>query len=84
VKVIEADNIYKIFGRRPAAAVRRLQAGESRDDLRKEGTTAAALSGGAGAGRAGAGGSGAGAGSGWRGAAATAPRSAAKRRRLAV
>ena len=43
MKVIEADNIYKIFGRRPAAAVRRLQAGESRDDLRKEGTTAAVI-----------------------------------------
>ena len=43
MKVIEANNVYKIFGRRPVPGVRRLQAGQSRDDLRRDGLTAAVI-----------------------------------------
>ncbi|WP_430591396.1 quaternary amine ABC transporter ATP-binding protein [Humidisolicoccus flavus] len=37
---IEASNVYKVFGRRPAEAVRRLERGESRDDVQRDGTAA--------------------------------------------
>lgn len=41
--VIEAQNIYKVFGRAPERGVERLRNGETRDDLRAEGTTAAVI-----------------------------------------
>ncbi|MDP9821493.1 quaternary amine ABC transporter ATP-binding protein [Nocardioides massiliensis] len=42
--VIEADAVYKIFGKRPERAVERLRAGQTtRDELREEGTTAAVI-----------------------------------------
>lgn len=38
--VIRAENVYKVFGRRPEAVVERIQAGETRQDVEKEGTAA--------------------------------------------
>ena len=43
VKVIEANHVYKVFGRRPSDGVKRLKAGKTRDDLRKSGQTAAVI-----------------------------------------
>ncbi|WP_455358055.1 quaternary amine ABC transporter ATP-binding protein [Streptomyces sp. SYSU K21746] len=40
---LQADHLYKVFGRRPDEAVRRLEAGAGRDELRGEGTTAAVI-----------------------------------------
>ena len=40
---LQAEHLYKVFGRRPEDAVRKLEAGESRDELRAEGTTAAVI-----------------------------------------
>ncbi|NYD41324.1 glycine betaine/L-proline ABC transporter ATP-binding protein [Nocardioides panaciterrulae] len=41
--LLEAHEIYKVFGRRPDRAVERLRRGESREDLREEGLTAAVI-----------------------------------------
>ena len=41
VKVIEANHVYKVFGRRPSDGVKKLKAGRTRDQLRKSGQTAA-------------------------------------------
>ncbi|MDN5893001.1 MAG: betaine/proline/choline family ABC transporter ATP-binding protein [Nocardioides sp.] len=41
--MIEANNVYKVFGRKAEAGVRRLKAGETRDDLRDAGLTAAVI-----------------------------------------
>ncbi|MER6307073.1 betaine/proline/choline family ABC transporter ATP-binding protein [Streptomyces sp. NPDC001739] len=40
---LQAEHLYKVFGRRPEDAVRGLEAGASRDELRAEGTTAAVI-----------------------------------------
>ncbi|MGG7574890.1 quaternary amine ABC transporter ATP-binding protein [Streptomyces sirii] len=40
---LQAEHLYKVFGRRPEDAVRSLEAGASRDELRAEGTTAAVI-----------------------------------------
>jgi glycine betaine/proline transport system ATP-binding protein len=40
---IVARNTYKVFGKRPERAVARLQGGATREDLRKEGVTAAVI-----------------------------------------
>lgn len=40
---ITASHVYKVFGRRPARGVRALEQGKSRDDLRKDGLTAAVI-----------------------------------------
>ncbi|MFJ8674699.1 glycine betaine/L-proline ABC transporter ATP-binding protein [Streptomyces sp. NPDC093589] len=40
---LQAEHLYKVFGRRPEDAVRKLEGGASRDDLRAEGTTAAVI-----------------------------------------
>src|SRR5687768_9867537 len=40
---IEASHTYKVFGKRPERGVERLQGGASREELRKEGTTAAVI-----------------------------------------
>ncbi|MFF6994048.1 glycine betaine/L-proline ABC transporter ATP-binding protein [Streptomyces sp. NPDC008313] len=40
---LQAENLYKVFGRRPGEAVSRLRDGADRDDLRAEGTTAAVI-----------------------------------------
>ncbi|SHM08980.1 quaternary amine ABC transporter ATP-binding protein [Streptomyces yunnanensis] len=40
---LQAEHLYKVFGRRPEDAVRKLQAGAGRDELRAEGTTAAVI-----------------------------------------
>ncbi|NLT53904.1 MAG: glycine betaine/L-proline ABC transporter ATP-binding protein [Actinomycetales bacterium] len=40
---IEANGVFKIFGRRPERGVRALQQGKTRDDLRKQGLTAAVI-----------------------------------------
>jgi glycine betaine/proline transport system ATP-binding protein len=40
VSAISAQHIYKVFGRRPHEAVKRLQNGQSRDDVRPLGTAA--------------------------------------------
>ena len=40
---LEAESLYKVFGRRPDRAVERLRDGADRDDLRAEGTTAAVI-----------------------------------------
>ncbi|BDH11272.1 quaternary amine ABC transporter ATP-binding protein [Streptomyces hygroscopicus] len=40
---LQAEHLYKVFGRRPEDAVRKLEAGTSREDLRAEGTTAAVI-----------------------------------------
>ena len=41
--LIEAHDIYKVFGRRPARAVERLEQGATRDDIRADGHTAAVI-----------------------------------------
>ncbi|MET9296283.1 glycine betaine/L-proline ABC transporter ATP-binding protein [Streptomyces sp. NPDC003077] len=40
---LQAEHVYKVFGRRPEEAVRRLEDGAGRDELRAEGTTAAVI-----------------------------------------
>ncbi|MFF8787567.1 glycine betaine/L-proline ABC transporter ATP-binding protein [Streptomyces sp. NPDC015125] len=40
---LQAEHLYKVFGRRPEDAVRKLEAGADREDLRAEGTTAAVI-----------------------------------------
>ena len=40
---IQANGLYKIFGRRATRGVAMLEAGASRDDLRKDGLTAAVI-----------------------------------------
>ncbi|MFD5715191.1 glycine betaine/L-proline ABC transporter ATP-binding protein [Streptomyces pharetrae] len=40
---LEADHLYKVFGRRPDEAVDRLRAGADREELRADGTTAAVI-----------------------------------------
>ncbi|RZU28651.1 glycine betaine/proline transport system ATP-binding protein [Streptomyces sp. BK022] len=40
---IEAEHLYKVFGRRPDRAVERLEQGADRDELRSEGSTAAVI-----------------------------------------
>ncbi|MGX1853208.1 glycine betaine/L-proline ABC transporter ATP-binding protein [Streptomyces sp. NBC_01456] len=40
---LQAEHLYKVFGRSPEEAVRRLQAGAGRGELRDEGTTAAVI-----------------------------------------
>ncbi|MFG3124707.1 glycine betaine/L-proline ABC transporter ATP-binding protein [Streptomyces sp. NPDC048208] len=40
---IEAEHLYKVFGRRPEQAVERLEQGADRDELRGEGSTAAVI-----------------------------------------
>ncbi|MEV6650569.1 glycine betaine/L-proline ABC transporter ATP-binding protein [Streptomyces sp. NPDC051219] len=40
---LQADHLYKVFGRRPEDAVRKLEGGADRDELRAEGTTAAVI-----------------------------------------
>lgn len=40
---LQAEHLYKVFGRRPEDAVRKLEAGASREDLRAEGATAAVI-----------------------------------------
>ncbi|MBO1750919.1 glycine betaine/L-proline ABC transporter ATP-binding protein [Actinotalea sp. BY-33] len=37
---LRAEGVYKVFGRRPAEAVRRLQAGATRDEVKNHGTAA--------------------------------------------
>ncbi len=43
MSAISASNIYKVFGRRPEAAVKQLQAGATREELQKRGNTAAVI-----------------------------------------
>ncbi|MFE5857664.1 glycine betaine/L-proline ABC transporter ATP-binding protein [Streptomyces sp. NPDC056500] len=40
---LQAEHLYKVFGRRPDDAVRRLEAGVDRAELRADGTTAAVI-----------------------------------------
>ncbi|MEC4016656.1 quaternary amine ABC transporter ATP-binding protein [Streptomyces sp. H27-D2] len=40
---LQAEHLYKVFGRRPDDAVRRLEGGASREELRADGTTAAVV-----------------------------------------
>ncbi|MFH8411148.1 glycine betaine/L-proline ABC transporter ATP-binding protein [Streptomyces sp. NPDC018019] len=40
---LQAEHVYKVFGRRPEDAVRRLEEGVSREELRADGTTAAVI-----------------------------------------
>ncbi|MFE6688833.1 glycine betaine/L-proline ABC transporter ATP-binding protein [Streptomyces sp. NPDC057743] len=40
---LQAEHLYKVFGRRPEDAVRKLEAGAGRDELRADGTTAAVI-----------------------------------------
>ncbi|QKW53167.1 quaternary amine ABC transporter ATP-binding protein [Streptomyces buecherae] len=40
---LRAEHLYKVFGRRPKAAVTALEGGTSRDELRSQGTTAAVI-----------------------------------------
>ncbi|WP_037670574.1 glycine betaine/L-proline ABC transporter ATP-binding protein [Streptomyces griseus] len=40
---LEAEHLYKVFGRRPAQAVERLRQGADREELRADGTTAAVI-----------------------------------------
>ncbi|MDJ1642155.1 quaternary amine ABC transporter ATP-binding protein [Streptomyces pakalii] len=40
---LQAEHLYKVFGRRPDEAVRKLESGADRDELRAEGTTAAVI-----------------------------------------
>ncbi|MGP4008189.1 quaternary amine ABC transporter ATP-binding protein [Streptomyces sp. 4N124] len=40
---LEAEHLYKVFGRRPDQAVDRLRQGADRDELRTDGTTAAVI-----------------------------------------
>jgi glycine betaine/proline transport system ATP-binding protein len=41
--VIEADHVFKVFGRRPERAIERLRQGASRDDLRNQGLVPAVI-----------------------------------------
>lgn len=43
VSRLQAEHLYKVFGRRPEAAVQRLEGGADRDELRADGTTAAVI-----------------------------------------
>ncbi len=43
VSRLQAEHLYKVFGRRPDEAVQRLAKGVDRDELRAEGTTAAVI-----------------------------------------
>lgn len=43
MSVIEAHNVFKIFGNRPERAVERVRAGASREDLRKDNLTPAVI-----------------------------------------
>ena len=43
MRAIQAQGLYKIFGRRPQRGVAMLEAGASRDDLRADGLTAAVI-----------------------------------------
>jgi glycine betaine/proline transport system ATP-binding protein len=43
VSRLQAENLYKVFGRRPDEAVKQLESGRDRDELRAEGTTAAVI-----------------------------------------
>ncbi|MEU8529683.1 MULTISPECIES: quaternary amine ABC transporter ATP-binding protein [Streptomyces] len=40
---LQADHLYKVFGRRPGEAVEKLARGADRDELRSDGTTAAVI-----------------------------------------
>lgn len=40
---LQAEHLYKVFGRRPDQAVRKLEGGADRDELRADGTTAAVI-----------------------------------------
>ncbi|MER5177915.1 glycine betaine/L-proline ABC transporter ATP-binding protein [Streptomyces sp. NPDC002896] len=40
---LQAEHLYKVFGRRPDAAVERLRQGADREELRADGTTAAVI-----------------------------------------
>ncbi|MGW0906508.1 quaternary amine ABC transporter ATP-binding protein [Streptomyces sp. NPDC002853] len=40
---LQAEHLYKVFGRRPADAVEKLRQGTDREELRAEGTTAAVI-----------------------------------------
>lgn len=40
---LQAEHLYKVFGRRPDQAVQRLEGGTDRDELRADGTTAAVI-----------------------------------------
>ncbi|WP_225822062.1 quaternary amine ABC transporter ATP-binding protein [Streptomyces naphthomycinicus] len=40
---LEAEHLFKVFGRRPTEAVERLRQGADRDELRSDGTTAAVI-----------------------------------------
>ncbi|MEU9333573.1 betaine/proline/choline family ABC transporter ATP-binding protein [Streptomyces sp. NPDC048290] len=40
---LEAEHLFKVFGRRPVNAVRRLREGADREELRADGTTAAVI-----------------------------------------
>ncbi|WSS30289.1 glycine betaine/L-proline ABC transporter ATP-binding protein [Streptomyces sp. NBC_01185] len=40
---LQAEHLYKVFGRRPDQAVQRLEGGTHRDELRADGTTAAVI-----------------------------------------
>ncbi|GAA2232045.1 betaine/proline/choline family ABC transporter ATP-binding protein [Streptomyces amakusaensis] len=40
---LQAEHLYKVFGRRPEEAIQRLEGGADRDELRAEGTTAAVV-----------------------------------------
>ncbi|GHF90112.1 quaternary amine ABC transporter ATP-binding protein [Streptomyces thermodiastaticus] len=41
--LLEAEHLFKVFGRRPDEAVEKLRQGADRDDLRADGTTAAVI-----------------------------------------
>ncbi|MEV7830971.1 betaine/proline/choline family ABC transporter ATP-binding protein [Streptomyces subrutilus] len=43
MSTLQAEHVYKVFGRRPADAVSALEGGASRDELRADGTTAAVI-----------------------------------------
>ncbi len=40
---LQAEHLYKVFGRRPDEAVRKLESGSDREELRADGTTAAVI-----------------------------------------
>lgn len=40
---LQAEHLYKVFGRRPDQAVQKLESGTHRDELRADGTTAAVI-----------------------------------------
>lgn len=43
MSTLQAEHVYKVFGRRPGDAVRALERGADRDELRAEGSTAAVI-----------------------------------------